>query len=98
MVRAYCVVCRSWTDANEMVHTFRTGFVRVGGMDHPLGICNRPDARHRLFVTPGAEVDAGGRKDRMPERAQSAGADRRAAERMDADDSGPVASAALTQV
>lgn len=52
MALAYCMVCRSWMDVRDMVYTFRTGFVRVSGVDHPLGVCGKRDEQHLRIVSP----------------------------------------------
>ncbi|SFU78239.1 hypothetical protein [Alicyclobacillus macrosporangiidus] len=52
MALAYCMVCRSWMDERDMVYTFRTGFVRVAGVDHPLGVCGKRDEPHLRVVSP----------------------------------------------
>ncbi|GMA63836.1 hypothetical protein NZD89_00695 [Alicyclobacillus fastidiosus] len=37
---AYCIKCSCFKDREQMVQIFKTGFVRVDGVDFPMGICD----------------------------------------------------------
>lgn len=38
-VEAYCITCSRLQSADRLDYIFKSGFVRIQGNDHPMGIC-----------------------------------------------------------
>lgn len=45
MNTAMCISCRRFRDKDDMARIFTTGFTRLDGVDHPLGVCKECEAR-----------------------------------------------------
>lgn len=45
MDTAMCISCRRFRYKDDMARIFMTGFTRIDGVDHPLGVCKECEAQ-----------------------------------------------------